>query len=99
MLAKPLHRRHLGENFSEGARRLWAVVDNREITQAGLTAALGARPGVVSRWLYGDRRPSIEWAAKIERLFRIPARLWAEPATEAFEPPGLHRQDPTGTES
>lgn len=84
-----MFRAALGPHFSEGARRLWAVVD--VLGRSSVARTLGVQSGVVGRWLYGDRRPSIECAAKIERELRIPARLFAAAPLEPFVPPAARR--------
>lgn len=79
-------RRTLGDAFSEGSRRLWAAAD--ELGGVEATAAkLGTQGNQLSKWLYGDRRPSIEWAVRIQDILGIPAVEWARPATASFIPP------------
>jgi hypothetical protein len=89
MAQKRPFRVELGDVFSEGARRLWEVMKSESLTPAKITKRLQCATGLVPRWLYGDRRPGVEWAARIEREFGIPAALWGETtkASRAFVPP------------
>lgn len=82
----------MGGEFSEGARRLWkAVADIGSATKVAEKA--GASPSALARWLYGDRRPGLEWALKLEVAFGIPPRCWQEESKRPFDLPA------TGTES
>lgn len=78
-------RTRIGPEFNEGARRLWTIIARS--SQAAVTRRIACRPGQLTKWVYGDRRPSVEWAARIERELRIPARLWGEPSAMPFVPP------------
>lgn len=77
-------RRTLGKHFSEGSRRLWLALDGE---LEALAQQLGVDSGQLGKWLYGDRRPSIEWAVRIQDILGIPAVEWARPATASFIPP------------
>lgn len=95
-----LHRTRLGKKFSEGARRLWLLLAERQWSPMDLANAITAasepkkanRSALVSRWLYGERRPGLEYALLIQRLFGIDPALWRESPAEPFTPPG--RVDP-----
>ncbi len=80
-------RMHLGEHFSEGARLLWAVMEDRSWSQGQLTRAIEAKPGVVPRWLYGDTRPSWGWAERLRDAFAIPLEAWLTAPAATFLPP------------
>lgn len=45
-------------------------------TQAEIGAKLGIRQPSVSLLLNGKRRPSVDLAARIERVYYIPASAW-----------------------
>lgn len=80
-------RRELGKQFSEGARLLWQEKAERGWTQGALMRAIGAKPGVVQRWLYGDTKPSWKWASKLEEAFGIPLKAWTlEPKVPFIAP-------------
>lgn len=97
-MARYPSRTTLGDHFSEAARLLWAVVDTKcERNQSTLAEALGADPGLVSRWLYGDRVPGLVWALELERLYGIDPSLWKSKPKRGFVLPGVRLQ-PTGTE-
>lgn len=52
-----------------------------------LRAQIGAGPGVVDRWLYGDGRPRGEFSTKLDERFGIPAGRWYESPAQPFAPP------------
>ena len=87
-------RTHLGSQFSEGARLLWVAMESRGWSQGQLTKAVAARPGVVPRWLYGDTKPSWDWAKKISGLFGIALEAWTLEPTAPFVPPAA-REEPS----
>lgn len=86
----------LGKSFSEGARLLWKVMTDRQWSQGELARAIGAKPGVVPRWLYGDTKPSWDWAKKIHDLFGIAFESWTLAPEIEFVPPAA-RADDSGT--
>lgn len=79
-------RTNLGPQFSEGARQLWLALARLGWSQTKARANLGVAAGMLSRWLFGDRKPDIDWANKIQVLFGVEQRLWSEPPAEPFEP-------------
>lgn len=108
-------RTELGAQFNEGARLLWKALAAREWSQGELQKRLtatrpldGSKPrplatGIVSRWLYGDRKPDIEHLVQIEKLFlddkgvsEVPVNTWAKPASRPFVPPAARAR--TGTD-
>lgn len=80
-------RTELGDRFSEGARLLWCVLSDRGWSQGELTRAIGAKPGVVPRWLYGDTKPGWTWATKLRDMFGITFETWTVEPTLPFVPP------------
>lgn len=58
-----------------------------------MTRHLGAPEGLVNNWLYCDRRPSLDWAAKIESSLGIGLRLWAAPPVRPIVPPACKALD------
>ena len=84
---RALYRMTLGPHFSEGARLLWAAIQERRLSQADVRVRVGVQPGTVTRWLYGDKIPSLESAMAIEDAFGIAARRWLEGPAAVFVPP------------
>ncbi len=59
------------------AERLRERLKKLEWSQLDLATALGVNPGVVSRWLSGERTPSLEMAFRLQRSkVAIPADAW-----------------------
>lgn len=75
-------RETLGTKYSEAARLLWAYAVDKHWTPADLSRYLGSEKvkcntGMLSRWLWGDRKPSRQWAARIQRKIRtIKLEMW-----------------------
>ena len=86
-------RTHLGEQFSEGARLLWLAMEERGWSQAQLAKSIAAQPGVVPRWLYGDRKPSWDWAATLRDSFGISLDAWTVAPTQPFRLPASRDVD------
>lgn len=82
-----MHRRHLGGQFSEGARLLWKNLAKAHMSPEQLTRQLGTSRGSVSRWLYGDRKPELAVANKLSHALGIPTDAWDQVPTRPFEPP------------
>lgn len=61
--------------------------------RAELAAELGIDPGMVSRWVGGQRRPEVEYRAKLEDKYGINWRLWDEDV-DATENADLAEADP-----
>lgn len=91
MGAITLSRTTLGPRFSEGARLLWDAMSRLSLSQWGLTRLLGTKPGVVSRWLYGDTRPGWDWANKILSACDVPLDAWTKPSSVRFVPPAARK--------
>ena len=87
-------RTTLGEQFNEGARLLWLALDERGWSQGDLRRKLTSkddkmlRPGAISRWLFGDHRPSLPLAIQLRDLIGIPVEAWNEEPSQSFTPPG-----------
>lgn len=60
---------------SEGRRLLLLVAE----TQEDIARKLGVTRQVVSQYLSGETRPSLEMAVRIEDAFHIAPRVWCEP--------------------
>jgi transcriptional regulator with XRE-family HTH domain len=98
MSDRKLLRTNLGLNFSEGARLLWLKMQRKGWSQTDLAGKLETSSGVVCRWLYGDRRPTLEFALVIQRVLGIAAGLWhAKPVTK-FVLPANDARPRTGTD-
>lgn len=82
-------RTNFGPRFSEGARLAWLGMQRRGWSQSVLQEKLHCTGGLVTRWLYGDRVPSVRWATEIERLLGVRVAKWAEPASVAFVLPAV----------
>lgn len=88
-------RTELGPHFSEGARLLWNAKENQSLSHGGIARLIGATGGVVPRWLYGDTRPSWNWASKLFVTFGIPLVAWTEPPSRPFTLPAARETTPT----
>lgn len=86
-----LARTRFGKDFSEGARLLWLAISG--MTQSDAKDRIGCSAGMLTHWLYGDRRPSAEWLARIEDAFDVPAGEWGRPPTEPFTLPAVEQAD------
>jgi ribosome-binding protein aMBF1 (putative translation factor) len=49
--------------------------------QRALTLILECPEGMVSRWVSGERVPSLAYAASLERILEIRTQWWSEPAS------------------
>lgn len=70
-------------NASTTPLRLATWISNNGCTRLRFSIALGVDPSMLSHWLRGRGRPSIDYAAAIEVITGIPARDWADPAIVA----------------
>jgi hypothetical protein len=80
-------RSHLGPKFNEGARQLWLALQRVGWTQGRLQREVGACPGSVSHWLFGERVPGRAASMNIKRLFDIDPMVWDLPPAEPFTVP------------
>ena len=76
-----------GPAFSHGAALLVEKKRELDLSAAEIGRKVGVQRHVVSRWLSGQRRASLEYAVKIETLYGIPVRAWSEE-----EPPPQRRR-------
>jgi transcriptional regulator with XRE-family HTH domain len=82
---------------SSAAERLRARLAELGWSQLDLANAIGASPAIVSRWLSGERVPSLGMAFRIQKSeAAIPADAWVTHAEESGEHPAL--SSATGTE-
>lgn len=84
-------RKHIGAHFSEGARLLWEKIDQLRITAEDVRRGVGAGSGVVQWWLYGDKRPGIVYAQRLEESFGVPMVAWTQEPTAKFVPPAARK--------
>ncbi len=70
------HRRKVGKHANEGARLLWSLLARKNWTATRLAREIQADASVVTRWLYCDRRPGLQSAQVLQRMFRIPLASW-----------------------
>lgn len=87
-----LHKTTLGKHFNEGARLLWATMATRSLSPINVAKMLNESRDIsnlVSRWLYGERRPCLQSAARIQAVFGINASAWVMAPTCAFVLPTI----------
>lgn len=84
---RKLSRQDLGPKFSEGARRLWAALIKRKWNQQEATAELELSAGVLSRLLYGDRKPGRTTSETLRKKLGIDPPLWDRAPAKPFAPP------------
>lgn len=65
-----------------GSLLLEAKLYELGLTQADLSKRIGVSTGAVSRWLSGDRRPTLALAFRMESELGIPAELWIRTGTD-----------------
>lgn len=82
-----------GPYLSEGSRLLSATVRGGTTVRA-VMAATGADDGMVSRWIYGHRRPGRSYAAKLAASFGVPIESWDLELSAPWLPPRLPDTDP-----
>ena len=81
------HRSELGADFSEAARLLWLAVGTHDGAHAEATRRLRLSSGMITKYLYGDRRPGRETTERIRAEYGIDSPLWNQPPSEPFCPP------------
>lgn len=64
---------------TRGSQLLARALDRKGLSQQELETRIGASAGIVSRWLAGKRRPSLEWATTLRKVLGIPSSAWLEP--------------------
>lgn len=77
-----LPRRGFGPNYNRGAQLLALALQARGLSQNRANKLLGTASGMMARWLYGDRRPSLAMAVRCLELFGIPVEAWHQPAND-----------------
>ena len=80
-------RTHLGPLFSEGARLLWMAMGTKRVSAEDVRRDVEASSGAVAKWLYGDKRPGISYAQRLEQSFGVPMVAWTQQPTVTFVPP------------
>lgn len=78
--------------MNRGAAALQEKLSDRG-ARAALAQELKIDPGMVSRWVGGQRRPEVEYRAVLEDKYGIGWRLWDED-TDALENADLAEADP-----
>lgn len=66
---------------------MWLLMIRKGWTQRDVKEALGVVEGVVPRLLFGDRRPDLKLATKVESLLKIRSSAWHEAPTKLFDVP------------
>lgn len=59
-----------------GRSALIKALSQRQWSQAELAKRLGIQPGVVSRWINGERIPILRFALQLEELLGVKPNLW-----------------------
>ncbi|XXX73902.1 hypothetical protein WMF30_40275 [Sorangium sp. So ce134] len=81
------YRLTLGRRFNEGARLTWLALRRLGWSQADLRRRVKAYPGELPKVLYGDKLPTLQLAADLQDLLKVPVKAWNQPPTEPFVPP------------
>lgn len=76
-----------------GRRDLLKALARKGWSQQDLCRKLGVEPGIVSRWVTGDRTPSLESAIELERVLGIKPKRWIQ-----IVPPDEDNAGATGTD-
>ncbi len=76
-------RTKMGARFSEGAHLLSVVFEASGISQRQFGELIGADASMISRWMYGDSKPSVEWATVIQARLGIPIATWSAAPVDA----------------
>lgn len=84
-------RTAIGPQFSRGSALLWECLTTRA-SQGALSREIGVPNGMLSRWLYGDRRPSWDRARRMRDVLGIPLEAWTE-LVSGFVPPAGRSDD------
>lgn len=66
-------------------------------SQTELSKRIDVSTGIVSRWLAGERKPSLEMAFRIEAAVGLAAESWLDDAARADESGEHAAVDDTGT--
>ena len=66
----------MGDIVTPAPERLRARLRELGLTQLGLAESIGSSPANVSRWLSGERTPSLAMAFRIQGLVGVPADAW-----------------------
>ena len=77
-MSSPRRHRHY-----EGRRLLAQFVGNSN--QVAIASKLGLNPACLSRLLSGERRPTLDQAAKIEEVMFIPMKTWTQPLNNCHD--------------
>lgn len=85
------YRRHLGPRFSEGARLLWIAMG--DMPPAEFERSLGWSRGILSNYLYGERRAGRAASLLLFERHAIPIGAWSKAPSVAFVPPAARVQE------
>lgn len=80
-------RTHLGDKFNEGARQLWLIRKKNEWSVTRMAREAEESTATFVGWLYGDRRPGLEGALKLQTRLGIDPALWNQAPAKAFALP------------
>lgn len=73
----------MGKTRVTAAERLRLRLEEKGWSRLRLCEAVDVSPAVVSRWLSGDRTPSLEMACRLEAALGIPVEAWRTEAKSA----------------
>jgi transcriptional regulator with XRE-family HTH domain len=68
---------------------MWLAIAGQPLLRAA--ERVGCSAGMLTHWLYGDRRPTAEWLTKIEDAYGIAAGEWGRLPSEAFQLPAVEQ--------
>lgn len=77
-------RKHLGKDFTEGARLLW---QHARPSHRALAKKLGISTSFMHSLLFGDVLPGLTTLQACERVCGIPLSAWSEGPKKHFVPP------------
>lgn len=69
--------------LSAAAVELAQAIEKEGLGVNGASAEIKSPAGMMSRWLRGERMPSVRWAARIEERFGVLIRNWTVEAARA----------------
>lgn len=71
----------MGKRRLSGGEQLAARLEERGLSQCDLSGKLEVSTSAVSRWVSGERTPSLEMAFRLEDELGIPAEDWLTAST------------------
>ncbi len=78
------HRCHLGKFFSEGSRQIWLQLPRAKLRVEEFTVRAGWARGVLSKVMYGDKRPNLRQGIDLSTILGIDPTAFEHPPKRAF---------------